>query len=535
MGFASIDDFLNKTTNLGVGTALQTHRYEWNKQNPAAYVAGRWYDFNQMIGNPTQTFYGDLVVNNGPYNSAWGWTGTGSGGWVYTQTAGAANGVFTHTAGTTGAISQAGMTLTNGLTYLVVWTIGGYSGSGNFTVALNGGTGVGHSASGTYYDSVVAGASGGLTITATGGTAGGTIANVHVFCPQQAVQLFDTNTTTGAMYHGGNVSPATKHVLNAGAVTTASAGVPSYLVLCDFLVAYPMITCASTSAQILSNVINGTFSGSAAGWTVGAAWTYNSNAVDKNSDGVTTLSQTTPVAPIAGRTYAITYTISNFTVAGTITVGFGGATAPARTLANGTYTELITAVGTGDLIFTPTSLSRFTIDNVNGTVALPRYTDGVGVRPFVVYSWGAQALAQNINISYTNTALTTGQTMSSIVTNQGAAASIPGHIEHSGTTANNYGPFLPLAAGDVGVRSVDSITYTAAGTASTYATLVLARPLLVLPLTTAFVMSERNYMNQLPSMPRVYDGAYLGWLYFAGGTTASATTFMGYLDIAWGA
>jgi len=36
---------------------------------------------------------------------------------------------------------------------------------------------------------------------------------------------------------------------------------------------------------------NGTFTGSAADWTVGAAWTYNANAVDKDADGVTTLSQ----------------------------------------------------------------------------------------------------------------------------------------------------------------------------------------------------------------------------------------------------
>ena len=439
MGFSSIDDFLNKTTNLGVAAALQTHRYEWNKQTglaatfQAAYTANRWYDLNLCLGQPSQMYYGDLVVNPGPYSSAWGWTGTGSGGWAYTQTAGAANGVFTHTAGTGGSISQASMALTNTVAYLVVWTIAGYSGSGNFSVALNGGTAVTHAASGTYYDSVTAGASGGLVITAAS-TAGGTIANVHVIYPLQSFPLNDTNVC-GAMYHGGNVSPATKHIINAGALTTAATGVPGTLLLCDFLLAYPGIN-LSTSP--------------------GAQTLLNANS-------------------------------------------------------------------------------------------LPRYADGIGVKPFVVYnSYSAGAaqvtnVAQYMNISYTNTTPTSGQTMSSIVTNQGANLDVYGHLLHSGSTADNYGPFLPLAAGDLGVTQVASIAFTSStgaaanGTANTFATLVLARPLLELPLTTAFLLSERSYMTQLPSMPRIYDGAYLGWLYFTGAATAASTTFSGYLDVAWGA
>jgi hypothetical protein len=124
--------------------------------------------------------------------------------------------------------------------------------------------------------------------------------------------------------------------------------------------------------------------------------------------------------------------------------------------------------------------------------------------------------------------------MPAIVANQGAVISSIGHIAHATSGVNSFGPFLPLATGDSGMTKIDSVTLSAAAGLNTYGTLVLVKPLLELPITTAFVMSERNYMNQLPSMPRIYDGAYLGFLYNAGAATAINTNFYGYLDVAWG-
>ena len=46
-------------------------------------------------------------------------------------------------------------------------------------------------------------------------------------------------------------------------------------------------------------------------------------------------------------------------------------------------------------------------------------------------------------------------------------------------------------------------------------------------------MSERDLMYQLPSLPQVQDGAYLGWLYYAGAATAASTNVSGYIDVAW--
>lgn len=176
------------------------------------------------------------------------------------------------------------------------------------------------------------------------------------------------------------------------------------------------------------------------------------------------------------------------------------------------------------------SMASASAQTLTGTPS-PRYTNGAGVRAYLVITSTSGATAHNVNISYTNTASTSGRTMP--VTVSCTASAIVPHITHSGTAANNYGPFLPLASGDTGIKSVQSLTLSASSTAGT-AALVLCRPLLTLPLTTVSVAAERDLVNQLPSMPRVYDGACLTWLYFAGAATAASTNFYGSVEMAWG-
>ena len=166
---------------------------------------------------------------------------------------------------------------------------------------------------------------------------------------------------------------------------------------------------------------------------------------------------------------------------------------------------------------------------LTGTPTL-RYANGVGCRLYWVQTVAAGATAQNIAVSYSNTTPTSGRTLP--VTVAMTASAIVTHISHSGTAANNYGPFLPLANGDTGVSTVASVTFSAANTGT--GALCLARPLLTLPLTTVSVSAERDLLNQLPSLPRVMDGACLVWLYFAGAATGAATNFYGAVELGWG-
>jgi hypothetical protein len=175
------------------------------------------------------------------------------------------------------------------------------------------------------------------------------------------------------------------------------------------------------------------------------------------------------------------------------------------------------------------SMNSATAQTLTGTPTL-RYTNGEGVRAFLSIVTTSGATAHNVALSYTNTASTAGRTLP--VTVACTASAITPHITHSGTAANNYGPFLPLANGDTGIKSVQTLTLSAASGAGT-AALVLAKPLLTIPLTTVSVASERDFLNQIPSLPQIQDGACLVWLYFSGAATAATSNFFGSLEFGW--
>lgn len=164
-----------------------------------------------------------------------------------------------------------------------------------------------------------------------------------------------------------------------------------------------------------------------------------------------------------------------------------------------------------------------------GTPTL-RYTNGEGCRMYWVQTAAAGATAQNIALSYTDQAGNAGNALGATVAM--TASGIAGHISHAGTAANNYGPFLPLASGDTGVRSVQTVTFSAANTGT--GALCIARPLAQITLSVAGLMTEKDLLNQIPSLPIIKDGACLVWLYGAGAATAASTTLAGGIEVVWG-
>lgn len=179
-------------------------------------------------------------------------------------------------------------------------------------------------------------------------------------------------------------------------------------------------------------------------------------------------------------------------------------------------------------------LNSSSSQSLTNTASLPRYTDGKGVRAFLSVSEAPGAVGANLAMSYTNPGPTAGRGLGSVVSL--VASAIAGHIVYTGTGAGNLGPFLPLAGGDTGTKSVESVQLSAAMGAGSGAigNLVLCKPLAALPITTAFQAAERDLLNQLPSMPRVYDGACIGFLLHAGAAVGANTGFQGYMDFGWG-
>lgn len=175
------------------------------------------------------------------------------------------------------------------------------------------------------------------------------------------------------------------------------------------------------------------------------------------------------------------------------------------------------------------SCNTTSAQTLTGTPTL-RYSNGAGLRLFPVITSVSGATAQNFNCSYTDQAGNAGNVMP--VTVAMTASAIVGHIPTSGTAANNYGPYLPLANGDTGVQNVATVTMSAANT-GTFA-LCLAKELANIPITTAGVMAERNLFTQIMGAPIVKDGACLTWIYMPNAATAASTNFQGVVDCTWG-
>lgn len=125
----------------------------------------------------------------------------------------------------------------------------------------------------------------------------------------------------------------------------------------------------------VEKITNGTFTGSATGWTLGTGWTYGSNKVTKTAGTPSDLEQDVTVT--AGNRYLTTYILTR--TAGTMTPRLGGVDGTARSVA-GYYSEEIVATTTGNLKFQGDASFAGTVDGVTCREVLAHYSLGWSFR-----------------------------------------------------------------------------------------------------------------------------------------------------------
>jgi len=318
---------------------------------------------------------------------------------------------------------------------------------------------------------------------------------------QTCQELTGDGANAFGIQHGGNVAAMIKHALNTAAWGTAATSVPSVLQIVDVLAYYPGFNMNSNSLQTFINSTTFTASSSS-----GLLLTYTNDFTTFTKVRFTNSGGALPTGLSAGVDYWL-----------------GRVSATTSRVA----TSLANAVAGTVVAFTDAGSGTHTV-----TVQIPRYLDGAGVRAHLEVRATTGATAHNIAYSYTDQSGNAGN--ANPVTVACTASAIVPHITHSGTAANNYGPFLPLAQGDYGIRNFQTAQLSAAsGTAST-AALVLVRPLFQITLGVASLMVEKDLLNQIPSLPIIKDQACLGVLIGAGAAVAASTTFAGQVETVWG-
>lgn len=163
---------------------------------------------------------------------------------------------------------------------------------------------------------------------------------------------------------------------------------------------------------------------------------------------------------------------------------------------------------------------------MTNTVTLPRYADGVGVEMMLV---ATNPFLGGAAFFVTYTGADGVQRQSRVETSN--TTTLIGTLVHAGapTTAGG-GQFIRREPGCRGVRRVDSITFLAPN--GGLAALVLVKPLTTLMTNEVGTACEYDFATQLPRLPRIYDGAYLGLIGNSGASWAAAP-LSGALTVVW--
>lgn len=322
----------------------------------------------------------------------------------------------------------------------------------------------------------------------------------------------DQTTNAASIPHGGNVQPSYyKYLLSGSAVSAAATAQPSVLALIDVVGFYRVTTVTTTTAQSTTNTLGygDTFTADAS--TDLCTWTSTTNIPSNILTGtrIQVSSTTTLPAGLAAATnyYFIKVSDTTFKLATTY------ANAVAGTAIN------ITDAGTGTH-----TLTRL----------LPRYTNGAGLNA-IIFNPAATAMGAatpNLSLGYTNSAQT-GSRATPTVLPVGKTAASNSHILYTGATgAGKYNYAVPRQSGDAGIAQIDSIQNSVSYVSGTY-TVALTKEIARFPITTLGVAAERDFLNQLPSLPRIYDGAALYFLVGSGAATPANSAFSGHLDFVW--
>ena len=326
----------------------------------------------------------------------------------------------------------------------------------------------------------------------------------------QAVK--DNTTSASAIQHGGDVQPTYyKYLISGSAVSAAATAQPSVVTLIDVVGFYRVTTVTTTTAQSTTNTLGQSDTFSADAGTDVCTWTSTASIPSNILTGTRVRLTTTTTLP-AGLSLATDYYVIKVSDT-TFMLATSYANAVAGTQIN------ITDAGTG---------------THTASWLLPRYTNGAGLNAmfFNPASTALGAATPNLSLGYTNSAQT-GSRATPTVLPVGKTAASNSHIIYTGATgAGKYNYAVPRASGDSGIAQIDTIQNSISYVSGSY-TVALYKELARFPVTTLGVAAERDFLNQLPSLPRIYDSAALYFVIGSGAATPTNSAFSGNLDFVW--
>lgn len=175
---------------------------------------------------------------------------------------------------------------------------------------------------------------------------------------------------------------------------------------------------------------------------------------------------------------------------------------------------------------------------MDNTLTLPRYDDGIGVQMMVV-AQSPTVGGGRFTITYVDSDDVTRVTESMFC----AVAQPAGNIVSTSLATGGLMPFVPIAAGTRGVKSVTSVNFSVAN--GGLCAVVLVRPLdTIFPmescrrdttaLTSVGCAVEKEAMRLRGGMVEIKDGAFLGILGQGSAGSLASAPIVGLIETVWG-
>lgn len=328
----------------------------------------------------------------------------------------------------------------------------------------------------------------------------------------QAVE--DDTANAGALQHGGDVQASNfyKFLLSGHIVSAAATVVPCTVAILDVIGFYRVTSVTTTTAQATTNTLGRTANFTADAGTDLMTYTTTTNLPSNLLTGTRvrlTTSGTLP-SPLATATdyYLIRMSDGTFELATTYANAIAGTQIDITTAGTGTHTL---------------------------NWLLPRYTNGAGVQA-IMFNPAATAMGAatpNLSLGYTNSAQVASRATPAVLP-IGKSAASNSHILYTGATGTGkYNYMMPLQSGDSGIAEINTIQNSVSYVSGTY-TVALVKEIGRFPLSTLGLASERNFLFEYPSMPRIYDGAALYFALGSGVATPASSAISGLLTFIYG-
>lgn len=184
---------------------------------------------------------------------------------------------------------------------------------------------------------------------------------------------------------------------------------------------------------------------------------------------------------------------------------------------------------------TGTTGRTITMTPIAATAAkVDRYPNGVGLR--ALFSTEVAPTAGGPNMTAFGYKDVAGASKTCPVTVGFSATPVIGAVPHSGGAATRYAPFIPMAAGSTGISDLESFTLSGgtAYTGSGQLVLHLVKPLWGIPLPASGIHQVAEFVNALPNLCRICDGACLQWMLMNTGATSANAPLLVESAHAWG-